>query len=284
MIGDAALPQSVERVESAATSLALEVRDLVVRGDNGLTAVNGLSLAVGNGEILGVAGISGNGQKELVQAIGGQRRIESGEIVVAGAAYEPSRERIRSAGFYTLPEEPLQNATVPSMSVAENLALRTFDVAPLAKSGVILDRAALLRTALSAISRFSIRTPSPESPIRNLSGGNVQRAVLARDLGDGRAKVVVVANPCFGLDFAATAFVHNQLLELRNRGGAVLLVSEDLDELSKLADRVIVVSGGGIVHETTRADLDLEVIGRHMGDRPAAGATARAPSIVSAGR
>jgi simple sugar transport system ATP-binding protein len=170
------------------------------------------------------------------------------------------------------------------MSVAENLALRTFDVAPLAKSGVILDRAALLRTALSAISRFSIRTPSPESPIRNLSGGNVQRAVLARDLGDGRAKVVVVANPCFGLDFAATAFVHNQLLELRNRGGAVLLVSEDLDELSKLADRVIVVSGGGIVHETTRADLDLEVIGRHMGDRPAAGATARAPSIVSAGR
>ena len=167
--------------------------------------------------------------------------------------------------MYTLPEEPLGNATVPGMSVAENLALRTFDRAPVARGGFLLDRSAMGQAAETAIDRFSIHTRSPWNPIRDLSGGNVQRAVLARDLGGNNARVMVVANPCFGLDFAATAFVHNKLVQLRNSGGAVLLVSEDLDELLKLADRIVIMSGGELAHETSRADIDLAVVGRYMG-------------------
>ena len=135
----------------------------------------------------------------------------------------------------------------------------------MAKFGFVLDHSAIRAAAEESVHRFSIRTSSIVAPIRKLSGGNVQRSVLARDLGSGEARVMVVANPCFGLDFAATAFVHNQLIELRNRGGSVLLVSEDLDELIKIADRIVVMSGGEIAHETVSADLDLTVVGRYMG-------------------
>jgi len=270
MIGDTPPAEHTERTKSISLKSVLEIRDAVVRGDNGLVAVNGLNLTLREGEILGIAGISGNGQRELVQAIGGQRGIETGEVRVFGEPCRSTREFLRHTGLFTLPEEPLENAAVGSMSVAENLALRTFDVPPFAQSRFLLDRTSILKAAREAIRRFSIRAPSPETPLRNLSGGNVQRAVLARDLGGGDARILVVANPCFGLDFAAGAFVHNHLLELRNRGGAVLLISEDLDELSKLSDRILVMSAGIIVHETSRADLDLAVVGRHMGAHAAA--------------
>ena len=270
MIGSARPPDQSERTESGTNVQALEIRDLLVRGDHGLPAVKRVNLTVNRGEILGIAGVSGNGQRELVQAIGGQRDIESGSIFAFGSAFSPSRAGIRSAGVFTLPEEPLENATVPRMSVAENLALRSFDRPPGAKLGFLLDRAAIGRAAEESVRHFSIRTPSIWSPIRNLSGGNVQRAVLARDLGGGEARIMVVANPCFGLDFAAAAFVQSQLIELRNRGGAVLLVSEDLDELMKVADRILVMSAGEFAHETLRAELDLAVIGRYMGGHGAA--------------
>ena len=270
MIGDAPPAEHTERTRSISMKCALEIRNVVVRGDNGLVAVNGLSLTLRDGEILGIAGISGNGQRELVQAIGGQREMESGDLRVLGEVWRPSREFLRRTGFFTLPEEPLENAAVGSMTVAENLALRTFDAAPFTRSRVLLDGTSILKAAREAIRHFSIRTPSAETPLRNLSGGNVQRVVLARELGGGNAQVLVVANPCFGLDFAAAAFVHNHLLDMRNRGGAVLLISEDLDELSKLADRIVVMSAGVIVHETSRADLDLAVVGRHMGAHAAA--------------
>jgi general nucleoside transport system ATP-binding protein len=265
MIGNAPPPEQAARTEVTSRSAALQIRDLFVRGDHGLPAVKGVNLTVNTGEILGVAGVSGNGQRELVQAIGGQRDIESGSIAAFGVPYHPSRSAIRSAGLFTLPEEPLENATVPRMSVADNLALRSFDRPPIAKFGFLLDHSAIREAAQESVQRFSIRTASILSPIRNLSGGNVQRSVLARDLGSGEARIMVVANPCFGLDFAATAFVHNQLIELRNRGGSVLLVSEDLDELMKIADRILVMSGGEIAHETLCADLDLTVVGRYMG-------------------
>jgi general nucleoside transport system ATP-binding protein len=269
MIGSAPPPEHAARTEIARRIPALDIYHLMVRGDHGLPAVKGVNLTVHTGEILGIAGVSGNGQRELVQAIGGQRDIEGGSLAAFGSPYRPSREAIGAADLFTLPEEPLENATVPRMSVAENLALRTFDRAPASRFGFLLDRSAIRRAAEELIHRFSIRTPSIWTPIRNLSGGNVQRAVLARDLGNGEARIMVVANPCFGLDFAATAFVHNQLIELRNRCGAVLLVSEDLDELMKVADRILVMSGGEIAHETLRADLDLAVVGRYMGGHAA---------------
>jgi len=265
MMGDATPPQDLARSNTDQQAPALEIQNLVVRDDQGLPAVNGVDLTVHTGEILGVAGVSGNGQRELVQAIGGQREIESGAILAFGSPFIPSRAAIERAGLFTLPEEPLENAAVPGMSVAANLALRRFDRAPMSRRGVLLSHSTIRENAVQEIGRFSIQSPSPGTPLRNLSGGNVQRTVLARDLGSREAKILVVANPCFGLDFAAATFVHNQLLELRNRGGSVLLVSEDLDELIKLADRIVVMSGGRIAHETQSSDLDLAVVGRYMG-------------------
>jgi ABC-type uncharacterized transport system ATPase subunit len=265
MMGDSDPPQDIERAPTGQRTPALTIRNLLVRGDEGVPAVHDLSLTVHGGEILGIAGVSGNGQRELVQAIGGQRQVEAGDITAFGSPFLPSRENLEKIGFYTLPEEPLENATVAGMSVAENLALRRFDRKPMAMCGFLLNRAAILANAVAEIKRYSIRTPSPSTPLRNLSGGNVQRAVLARDLGSREARILVVANPCFGLDFAATGFVHNRLIEMRNSGAAVLLISEDLDELMKLADRILVISQGTIAHETLRADLDLAVVGQFMG-------------------
>jgi simple sugar transport system ATP-binding protein len=264
MVGSSSTEQVV-RASVVCGDTALEVRNLLVHGDKGLPAVKRLSVKVAAGEIVGVAGVSGNGQRELVQALGGQREIAEGTITAFGKPYRPSRRAIEEAGFFTLPEEPLHNATVSSMPVGENLALRTFTRPPFAKLGFVLDRTAIRQAAEEAVRRFSIRTPALTSPVRDLSGGNLQRLVLARDLGAGTARIMVVANPSFGLDFAAASSVHNLLIEMRNRGGAILLVSEDLDELLKVADRILVMSAGEIAHESLRAELDLAAVGRFMG-------------------
>jgi simple sugar transport system ATP-binding protein len=269
MMGDAASPQTIERSPTDQTKIALSIRRLLIRSDQGLPAVKEFNLDLHCGEILGIAGVSGNGQRELVQAIGGQRPIDEGEVQAFGSVFHPSRASIEKFGLLTLPEEPLENATVPGMSVAENLALRRFDHEPMSSGGILLNSSAIRANAFAQVEQFSIRTPSPFTPIRSLSGGNVQRTVLARDLGGREARVMVIANPCFGLDFAATAFVHNRLVELRNSGGSVLLVSEDLEELMKLADRILVMCEGRIVHETPRADMDLGLIGQYMAGRVA---------------
>jgi simple sugar transport system ATP-binding protein len=143
------------------------------------------------------------------------------------------------------------------------MAFRRFDVPPYAAGGWWLNFAAMRRVALELIARYRVKTPSPEAEIGTLSGGNVQRAVLARELS-GDVEVLIVANPCFGLDFAAVAEIRGQIMAARNRGVAVLLVSEDLDEILELADRIHVMSGGRLVYETPAATADINAIGRHM--------------------
>jgi simple sugar transport system ATP-binding protein len=150
------------------------------------------------------------------------------------------------------------------MTVAENIAFRCFDQSPLSKAGCFVSRPAIRELARGLIERFSVKTRSTETPIGDISGGNVQRAVLARELGPGTARVLVAANPCFGLDFAAVESIHGQITEARNRGVAVLLVSEDLDELLALSDRLVVISHGELVHETTPEQADIRTIGQHM--------------------
>jgi len=148
--------------------------------------------------------------------------------------------------------------------VAENMAFRNFDRPPMAQGKCMVSRKAMRGFAQGLIRRFSVKTRSTETPIGDLSGGNVQRAVLARELGSGTARILITANPCFGLDFAAVEFIHGQIMEARNRGVAVLLVSEDLDELLELADRIVVMSHGRLVYETTPAQADIKTIGHHM--------------------
>lgn len=149
------------------------------------------------------------------------------------------------------------------MSVAENLALRTFDRPPQSK-GLLLIFKAIRAAAQGLIQQFKIKTPSPETPVRDLSGGNVQRTVLARELSSAHVKLLITANPYFGLDFAAVEDIHNQILQARNRGVAVLLVSEDLDELLKLSDRILVISGGRFLYESLIDNADFNEIGRSM--------------------
>jgi simple sugar transport system ATP-binding protein len=217
---------------------------------------------VAAGEIVGIAGVSGNGQRELVEAIIGQRVLVAGEVRIDGVPYQATRRQIRRHRAFSLPEEPLRNACVPGMSVAENMALRNFDQPPLA-AGPWLRRAAVRAQAVRWIGEFRVKTRGPEAPIATLSGGNVQRAVLARELSE-EVSVLVAANPVFGLDFAAVAEIHDRILAARNGGAAVLLVSEDLDELLELSDRILVIFGGRIVHETPAARADIAVIGPCM--------------------
>jgi general nucleoside transport system ATP-binding protein len=249
--------------KSIAPTTALEVHALQVVGDRGTLAVNELSLTVRAGEILGIAGVSGNGQRELVQALVGQRPWAGGRVDMAGQRYTPGREANHRLKVRSLPEEPLRNACVGDLSVAENMALRDFDRPPLCRRGR-LRFADWRRRARQWIDAYGIKTQSEDAPIRSLSGGNVQRAVLAREL-DGAINVLIAANPVFGLDFSAVKDIHARLREVRDQGAAVLLISEDLDELLELADRIVVMSEGRLVFETTAALADRQVLGAHMG-------------------
>jgi simple sugar transport system ATP-binding protein len=241
----------------------LELDKLVALDDAGATAVNNVSLTVRSGEIVGIAGVSGNGQRQLVEVLAGQREAESGGIRVAGDAYHAAREEMRRHKMSLLPEEPLKNACVGGMSVADNIAFREFDRAPFASGGWWLNKSAFRDDAKAKIARYKIKTRTPDTPIAALSGGNVQRAVLARELG-GDVEVLIAANPCFGLDFAAVAQIHAEIMAARNRGAAVLLVSEDLDELLELSDRLVVMFHGQFVYEARASEADLTEIGRHM--------------------
>ena len=246
-----------------AGDVALVLRDLCVLGDRGTVAVERVNLAVRPGEILGVAGVSGNGQRELMEAIVGQRPRLSGSVQVLGVPYQGSRAQNRQLKLRSLPEEPLRNGCVGAMSVSDNMALRDFDVAPLSRGGWLRPRLWRQR-AREWISEYGIKTQGEGAPIASLSGGNVQRAVLARELA-GEIGVLIAMNPVFGLDFAAVREIHSRLLGVRARGGAILLVSEDIDELLGLADRIVVMSEGRIVHETAAADAQRHVLGAYMG-------------------
>jgi general nucleoside transport system ATP-binding protein len=241
----------------------LELSKLNALDDAGAVAVHDVSLAVRGGEIVGIAGVSGNGQRQLVEVLAGQREAESGEIRVIGDVYHASREEMRRHKMSLLPEEPLKNACVGGMSVADNIAFREFDRAPFASGGWWLNHAAFRKDAEKKIGLYKIKTRGPDTPIAALSGGNVQRAVLARELG-GEVEVLIAANPCFGLDFAAVAQIHAEIMAARNRGAAVLLVSEDLDELLELSDRLVVMFHGQLVYEARASEADLTEIGRHM--------------------
>ena len=267
MIGEQKIAALDARAGVAAEAAEiLEIRGLRAPDRTGLKSIDIADLAVRAGEIVGVAGISGNGQKELLETLAGQRRITAGKIRVKGARYDATRQEMRDLAVRFIPEEPLRNACAPQMSVAENLAFRSFDVDRSGAPRLRLDSRAIRRNAEKLVERFKVKTASLDTPIAALSGGNVQRAVLAREL-TGEVDLLIVANPCFGLDFAAVADIRARIMQARNRGAAVLLISEDLDELLELSDRIMVMSEGAIVYETPIAAADAHEIGRHMAGR-----------------
>jgi ABC-type uncharacterized transport system ATPase subunit len=263
MIGDTEVRERAQRAARNDTRTVLDLAGLIAEDLEGRRVVDALNLKVNAGEIVGIAGVSGNGQSALVEVLSGQKELADGRIFINGKPFEPKRSDFDRFKVFGLPEEPLKNATVPRMSVAENIAFRSFDKAPIASLGWWLSPGPMREKAEELIARYRVKTTSPDSPIEALSGGNVQRAVLARELS-GDVDVLIVANPCFGLDFASVAEIRAQIMEQRNRGAAVLLVSEDLDEILELSDRVAVMSGGRINYVSPIGDTDRNTIGQHM--------------------
>jgi simple sugar transport system ATP-binding protein len=262
MVGDEPPKATGTREARERGAAVLSVKGLSALDDLGMPAVSGFGIHVHAGEIVGIAGVSGNGQEELVEVLAGQRKPGAGTITIGGEGYRAKRSEMRVLMVRCLPDEPLRNACVGTMSVAENIGFRRFDRPPFTRAGLV-SGGALRRNAKALIKEYGIRTSGPDAAISGLSGGNVQRAVLARELSE-EVTLLVASNPCFGLDFAAVAEIRTRIMEARNRGTAVLLISADLDEIFALADRIVVMSEGRAVHETPIASADLRVIGRHM--------------------
>ena len=194
MIGDAVVRQSAARIQAPKSGTVLEIAGLFVENDEGRDAVDGFDLKIAAGEIVGIAGVSGNGQSELVEALSGQRPIRLGQVLIHDQDFEPTRDHYDRFKVFGLPEEPLKNATVPTMSVAENMAFRSFDKPPIATMNWLLSPEPMRARARELIARYNVKTPTTETAIRDLSGGNVQRAVLARELSVD-VDVLIVANP-----------------------------------------------------------------------------------------
>jgi ABC-type uncharacterized transport system ATPase subunit len=224
----------------------------VSTGGKGRVALKDVSLSIRAGEILGIAGVSGNGQRELADLVAGVLPPSSGTLAVGGEmVMDPSPRRMQALKVGRVPEDRLATGMISSLSLAESMALPWITRAPFSRGGV-LDRGAIRRFAESQIQGFDIRTSGPEARTGTLSGGNLQKALLARELAM-QPRLLVAAQPTRGIDVGATEFVHRQLLELRARGGAVLLISEDLEELFALSDRIAVLYSGRIM-----ADLPIE--------------------------
>jgi len=264
MIGDQPITMlDSRRPPDPAADAILTVRSLRAPDRSGLKSIRIEGLEVRAGEIAGIAGISGNGQKEFLEVLAGQRQRDAGEILVKNVRYDATRAQSRTRNVRFIPEEPLRNACAPKMTVAENLSFRTFDVDRNGKEVTWISAAQIGALAAKLVAQFKVKTASLASPIAALSGGNVQRAVLAREL-TGDVDLLIVSNPCFGLDFSAVAEIRARIMRARNQGAAVLLLSEDLDELLELSDRILVMSDGALVYETPAANADVRIIGQHM--------------------
>lgn len=241
----------------------LELVDAVVPGARGRPAVRGLSLAVRGGEIYGVAGVEGNGQSELVEALVGLRRLTAGRLVIDGHDMTRVGPRgIRLLGVACIPEDRHLRGLVLAMDVAENLILGHHD-RPIFGRGLLLDRAAIARYAAERVQLYDVRTPGLQTPALALSGGNQQKLVVAREFAF-EPRVVIAAQPTRGLDIGATEFVRRQILDARAHGLAVLLVSAMLEEVLSLADRVGVIRAGQIVAEFPRGGATPREIGLYM--------------------
>jgi simple sugar transport system ATP-binding protein len=258
MLGREAVPRP--RLAPPQPGVRLEVTDLEVRSDRGLPAVRKARFTVAPGEILGIAGVSGSGQRELVEALTGLRPFQ-GQVRLEGQPLERlSPARLFEWGVAHVPEERAAG-TVPSLSVAENLALRTWRTKLL--RGPWLDRERMERQATEFIQEYQIATPGPRTPLRLLSGGNIQRAVLARELA-GSPRLLIAVHPTYGVDVGATEQVHGLLIQRAQEGMSVLLVTEDLDELFALSHRVAALYQGELRGPWPAADVSVERLGRMM--------------------
>jgi general nucleoside transport system ATP-binding protein len=257
----------------------LEVRDLRVTGDNGTEAVRGLSFEAHSREIVGIAGVSGNGQRDLAEAIAGLRPVTSGRVILDGTDVTGRRPAaIRKAGFGYVPEERMRDGLIGDFTVAENLLLVDSSNPAFYRRGFLRPAAARHHCA-GLVADFSVKTPGLDVPARNLSGGNIQKLIMARELSRS-PRVLLVAQPTRGIDIGSAQDIHRRLIHQRDSGTAVVIISEDLDEAMSISDRILVMYEGRIVGEVDPRTTSREAIGLlmagHVPTEPAAPAAGRA--------
>jgi simple sugar transport system ATP-binding protein len=264
MVGREVLLQ-VDKPPATPGEVALELEDVHVRDDRGIEKVAGVSLQVRTGEIVGIAGVDGNGQTELVEAITGLHRRESGRIVVDGKEMGPHSSPLAmlEAGIGHIPEDRHRYGLVLDFTLAENVALHDFRYPPDSRFGWLRPKV-LVERARRLIEEFDVRGGNPQTKARTLSGGNQQKLVAAREV-DRDPRVLIAAQPTRGLDVGAIEYLHRRLVEERDRGRAILLVSLELDEVLSLSDRILVMYEGRIVAEhatgVTEEEIGVEMLG-----------------------
>ena len=270
------LPSQELPAAAAVGELRLELRDLHVMGDRGVEAVRNLSLELCSGELVAIAGVSGNGQRELAEAIAGLRSPTGGSIRlddVELAGRGPGQ--VRKAGLGFVPEERMRDGIVPGFTVAENLLLIDNAAPAFSRFGFLRNRV-IRRHCDELVEAFDVKTPDLDTPAHNLSGGNIQKLILARELS-GEPRVLLVAQPIRGVDVGAARYIHERLLAQRDRGTAILVISEDLDEVLSISDRILVMYEGQIIAETDPRTSTREALGLMMagvrGESPVAAAS-----------
>jgi general nucleoside transport system ATP-binding protein len=253
----------VPRARPVGDEPVLEIDSVSATGDRGDTAVHDLSLTIRAGEIVGVAGVAGNGQRELAEVVYGMRDAIEGEIRANGRLVPTGDPRAAiAAGVAHVPEDRLGTGLSPSLSVAANSVLKSYRRPPVARGPIVSVRR-MRDAGQSIIDRYDVKTPGPATPARQLSGGNLQKLVLGREFS-GSPKVLVAAQPTRGLDVGAIETVHAYLRDAAADGVAVLLISEDLDEIRALADRIVVMYEGRLVGEVDPEQATVEEIGLLM--------------------
>ncbi|MGR8809396.1 ABC transporter ATP-binding protein [Leuconostoc citreum] len=263
-----------EKAAAKTGATVLKMADLEVHDARGVTAVKDFSLEVKSGEIVGIAGIDGNGQTELIQAITGLTKVQAGHVLLQGKEVTNKRPRqITEAGVGHIPEDRLRFGMEVDMTLSENLALQTYYKAPLSKNG-ILQTDEMDKLANKLVEEFDVRAAGIQVTAGSMSGGNQQKAVIARELNRDN-ELIIAAQPTRGLDVGAIEYIHQRLIAQRNAGKAVLVVSFELDEILNLSDRIAVINAGKIVgivdaKDTNKQELGLLMTGMSLSDARAA--------------
>ncbi|MFC4409159.1 ABC transporter ATP-binding protein [Chungangia koreensis] len=254
-----------EKTPAKPTEEVFQIKDLVVEDYRGIPKVKSLNLSIRKGEIVGIAGIDGNGQTELIEAITGLRKVKSGHILLNGQEITGKKPRkVTEAGIGHIPQDRHKHGLVLDFPIGYNIALQTYYKEPISKGGII-DYKTITENANSIIEKYDVRTQGPMEPARALSGGNQQKAIIGREV-ERDPDLLIAALPTRGLDVGAIEFIHHRLIEQRDKGKAVLLISFELDEVMNVSDRIAVIYDGAIIdtvipEETNEQELGLLMAG-----------------------
>jgi general nucleoside transport system ATP-binding protein len=252
-----------DRGKTELAEVRLKLENLACGSDRGTPGLRGVNLEVRSGEILGVAGVSGNGQRELAETITGLRKVTSGKVFLEGediTGFSPAEITERMLSY--IPEERMRDGMIKDFTVAENMILREHHKMPYSQYGFLRLRD-ISKHAVGMIKKFQVKTPSQDTEAKNLSGGNIQKVVLAREISR-TPRAIIAAQPTRGLDIGATEYVREQLLEQRRKGVAIMLISEDLDEILALSDRIAVLYEGQVMDIVPREEATPEKLGLLM--------------------